>query len=237
MQWLNRWNPFGRSDGRLTYNVSYTTGPDSVDELYTRVQKLGYSTLSYMNVFEFGMNVAGHARGPAVAPKPDDYRNATLYAQNHLQDSILRDNWNAEDRQQFDGHGAWDRGILMDPGRTSYKAEMVAQQQRRAALIPSFQGVVVDRSDCAFLSLSIEPHHPHSYLPRGCRPALEEARSSTNCPQTIPVDDCGHLCPVAPAPRPFLRIAETETGGSPACALLPLVLQTLGTTICCTMMG
>ena len=70
--------------GRLTYNVSYTTGPDSIEDLYTRVQAHGIATLSYMNVFEFGMNVRGHATGAAVAAKPDDYRNATLYAQNQL---------------------------------------------------------------------------------------------------------------------------------------------------------
>lgn len=40
------------------------------------------------------MNVLGHAAGAAVPARPDDYRNATLYAQNHLADSILRSNWN-----------------------------------------------------------------------------------------------------------------------------------------------
>ena len=149
MQWLNRWNPFGGGGGRLTYNVSYRTGPDSVDELYTRVQSLGYATLSYMNVFEFGMNIAKHASGEPVACMPDDYRNATLYAQNHLHDSILLDNWNAEDTAVRPNQGAWDNGVLMDPGRASYMAEMVTQQQRRVAMIPSFQGVVVDRSDYA----------------------------------------------------------------------------------------
>lgn len=71
-------------EGRLTYNVSYTTGPDSIEDLYTRVQAHGIATLSYMNVFEFGMNVRGHATGAAVVAKPDDYRNATLYAQNQF---------------------------------------------------------------------------------------------------------------------------------------------------------
>ena len=37
----------------------------------------------------------------------------------------------------------------MDPGRAEYKAEMVAQTRRRMEKIPSFQGVVVDRSDYA----------------------------------------------------------------------------------------
>lgn len=67
------------SCGVSRYNVSYVTGPDSIDELYTKVQAHGIATLSYMNVFEFGMNVKGHASGAAVASKPDDYRNATLY--------------------------------------------------------------------------------------------------------------------------------------------------------------
>ena len=52
--------------------------------MYRQVQAHDVATLSYMNVFEFGMNVRGHANGAAVPAKPDDYRNATLYAQNHL---------------------------------------------------------------------------------------------------------------------------------------------------------
>ena len=148
-RWLNRWNPFGSRGGRLTYNVSYSSGPDSISDLYGRVQALGYSTLSYMNVFEFGMNVLGHATGAPVSPKPDDYRNATLYAQNALSDAVLRANWNAEDGTVHANQGAWDRGILMDPGRTSYTAEMVQQTARRVAKITNFQGMVVDRSDYA----------------------------------------------------------------------------------------
>ena len=61
-----------------------------------------------MNVFEFGMNVKGPASGPAVASKPDDYRNATLYVQNVLSDSVLRANWNAEDGRVAPNQGAWE---------------------------------------------------------------------------------------------------------------------------------
>ena len=60
------------------------TGPASIDAVYRQVQARGVATLSYLNVFEFGMNVRGHASAPPVPAKPDDYRNATLYAQNHL---------------------------------------------------------------------------------------------------------------------------------------------------------
>ena len=78
-RWLNRWNPFTwQGLPRLTYNVSYTSGPFSIDALYKQAQELGYATLSYMNVFEYGMNVLGGAKGAPVTPKPDDYRNATL---------------------------------------------------------------------------------------------------------------------------------------------------------------
>lgn len=71
------------------------------------------------------------------------------YAQNHLADSVLRTNWNAQDRIVAPNQAAWDSGVLMDPGRDSYKAEMVAQTARRLQNIPHFQGVVVDRSDYA----------------------------------------------------------------------------------------
>eukprot|EP01051_Picozoa_sp_SAG22_P007710 SAG22_NODE_552_length_9177_cov_15.661489_4_plen_490_part_00 len=148
-EWLNRWNPFGAGGGRLTYNVSYTTGPWSVEALYSQAQELGFATLAYCNVFEFGMNILGHASGAAVAPKPDDYRNATLYAQNHLAGSILQANWNNQDGSTAPNQGAWDGGVLMDPGREQYKNEMAQQEARRMMNIPSFQGIVVDRSDYA----------------------------------------------------------------------------------------
>lgn len=112
-EWLNRWNPFGAGGGRLTYNVSYTTGDYSIDALYKQAQDLGFATLSYMNVFEFGADIIGHASGPAVSPKPDDYRNATLYAQNYLQDSILQRNWNWQTKAVAPNQGAWDSGVLM----------------------------------------------------------------------------------------------------------------------------
>jgi hypothetical protein len=148
-QWLNRWNPFGANGGRLTYNVSYTTGAYSMDSLYKQHQDLGFATLSYCNVFEFGADILDHASGAAVAPKPDDYRNATLYAQNYLSDSILQRNWNWQQKIVHSNQGAWDRGVLMDPGRESYKNEMMQQSMRRVANVPHFQGVVVDRSDYA----------------------------------------------------------------------------------------
>jgi hypothetical protein len=96
-------------------------------------------------VFEFGADIIGHASGPPVAPKPDDYRNATLYAQNYLSDSILQRNWNWQGKVVAPNQGAWDGGVLMDPGRESYKNEMMQQSMRRVANIPHFQGVVVDR--------------------------------------------------------------------------------------------
>ena len=68
-------------------------------------------------------------------------------AQNNLADSILGTNWNWQDKTVRPNSGAWDNGVLMDPGRPSYSREMVAQTQRRLAKIPHFQGMVVDRSD------------------------------------------------------------------------------------------
>ncbi len=63
---------------------------------------------------------------------------------------MLERTWNAQDRQVRTGNpGAWDGGVLMDPGVGSYSNEMSAQAARRVAMMPHFQGVVVDRSDYA----------------------------------------------------------------------------------------
>ena len=146
-EWLNRWNPFGATGGRLTYNVSYA----SQDALYAQAQALGFATLSYWNLFEFGMNVYPvHKNLPSpVTPGPNDFRNATLYLSNNLADAMLRANWNYQDKaSNLDNPGAWDGGVVMDPGVDSYTNEMVAQAAR-STILPHFQGIVVDRSDYA----------------------------------------------------------------------------------------
>ena len=106
-EWLNRWNPFGATGGRLTYNVSYA----SQDALYAQAQALGFATLSYWNLFEFGMNVYPvHKNLPSpVTPGPNDFRNATLYLSNNLADAMLRANWNYRGRQRTGG------GLATDP--------------------------------------------------------------------------------------------------------------------------
>lgn len=65
-EWLNRWNPFGAGGGRLTYNVSYTTGLYSVDALYKQAQDLGFATLSYCNVFGDPHGLQLHTTPPSL---------------------------------------------------------------------------------------------------------------------------------------------------------------------------
>ena len=129
-EWLNRWNPFGAGGGRLTYNVSYATQ----DALYAQAQALGFATLSYWNLFEFGMNVypVHKLLPPPAKPKSDDFRNSTLYLANNFADAMVRANWNYQDqRYSGDNPGAWDGGVLMDPGVDSYTNDMAAQAARR----------------------------------------------------------------------------------------------------------
>lgn len=143
--WLNRWNPFGSHGGQITYNITYA----SIDGLYKSTQDNGFATLSYLNVFEYGMDVRVPPPPPSK-PSPHDYRNATTYLANNFPDAWLQ-NQGASAAGGSLGLRAWDNGVLMDPGVASYKNEIVAQAQRRMDRIPHFQGVVVDRSDYAHM--------------------------------------------------------------------------------------
>ncbi len=159
-KWFNRWNPYSAMNGgRLTYNVSYSM----INENYQNNQKFNFTTLSYFNVFEFGMNIFNGSNS-TVLPKPilpgstDDYRNASLYVSNYLSDSVLTKYWypsftlrsTLNSNVIYNGvTGTWDNGLLMDPGVPSYTSEMKRQLNRRLQYISSFQGIVVDRSDYA----------------------------------------------------------------------------------------
>ena len=165
--WLN--------DGEGTQpraNVSFKI----IDDFYSKIQGQGFATLSYFNVFEYGENICGEYPGMAppcarsgvptlgnakhpVAHQPppsstEPWANSTWFLLQNFPKSLVT---------SFDtgGHSGyrssapgkrgqlttWQGGVVVDPADPKLKAHFLAQLARKYEQIPSFQGLVVDRSD------------------------------------------------------------------------------------------
>lgn len=136
-----------------------------IDDFYGRIQKEGFHTLSYFNVFEYGENVCGNetwnqftlpaCKAAHVQPSSTDaWANSSNFMASTFPKSLVT---------SFDtgGHagyknppagtrgvlGTWQGGIVVDPADPKLKAHFLAQLARKYNQIENFEGLVVDRSD------------------------------------------------------------------------------------------
>jgi hypothetical protein len=83
-------------------NVSF----GEIDAYYARLQRQGFGTLSYFNVFEFGTN-ATNITGVK------GWRNASSYLAESLDDAELSDAWGP--MQGSAPFHTWQSGVILDP--------------------------------------------------------------------------------------------------------------------------
>lgn len=140
--WLN--DPEG-SQARA--NVSFPL----IDSYYARIQREGFTTLSYYNVFEYGLNMVcppAAESAPHTSANASDWKDANVYLRDHMVDAPFQHTWAPGEKQAFTGcRYTWQRGIVMDPATPSYHHHLEVQMQLHVDQLPHFQGVVVDRSD------------------------------------------------------------------------------------------
>ena len=141
-------------------NVSYA----SIDAYYSRIQKEGFHTLSYWNVFEYGENVCtnqswNHYTLPACKPpapgfipsSSEAWANSTNYMRSNFPDSLVT----CYDTGGHSGYPngnrralpTWQGGVVVDPVDPKLQAHWIAQLNRKYDVLPHFEGLVVDRSD------------------------------------------------------------------------------------------
>ena len=126
----------------------------SIAAYYTRTQARGFGSLSYWNVFEFGLDVTYDAHPPAVPappPRDGDWHNASAYLAARLRSSLVTDCCDEALQPSTEALYTWQRGVVVDPSPgTPYEAHLLEQLDFKFdRLNGTFQGLVVDRSDWA----------------------------------------------------------------------------------------
>ena len=152
--WLN--DPEG---SQTRANCSYS----SIDKYYAATQEETFATLSYFNVFEYGINILSD---PAALPsKPAsglnglneaNWQNATQYLRDNFPDAMVTEYacaygspcasraWASHRGAQY----SWQKSVVVDPHvGLGYDVSLLSQVRRKLVQLPHFQGLVVDRSD------------------------------------------------------------------------------------------
>eukprot|EP00041_Stephanoeca_diplocostata_P023244 m.566494 g.566494 ORF g.566494 m.566494 type:complete len:466 (+) comp22252_c0_seq8:963-2360(+) len=131
----------------------------SIDTYYQMAQSESFSTLSYFNVFEYGINVQYSLEKGSASKSLNQlhWENASQYLQDNFQPALVTDyacayhgpcaagGWH---RRNTSAQGSWQKSVVVDPWEgLGYDTSLLSQVQRKLDRLPHFQGLVVDRSD------------------------------------------------------------------------------------------
>jgi hypothetical protein len=111
-----------------------------------RFRKMGFHTLSYFNVTEFGNHISYPYRND-TATKDSIWKNANDFVYRNLRSGMLRP---AELLPEWDDrpiYSNWEDCIAMDPGDSVYQAFLLQQAQLHIQKIPASSGICIDRPD------------------------------------------------------------------------------------------
>jgi hypothetical protein len=145
-RWLN--DPEGT---QARANVSYS----SIDHYYERAEANGFSTLSYFNVFEYGINIVFNKSTGPLPPSSQplnekNWMNASQYLDDNFRPALLT-NFSRMDKRFARVIGAqtsWQGSVVVDPQPgMGYQKSLLSQVKRKMNQLEHFQGIVVDRSD------------------------------------------------------------------------------------------
>jgi hypothetical protein len=117
-----------------------------LNEYSKHLAQMGFHTISYFNVAEFGNGIVYPYKGRTV---PDDelWKNPNDFVYNKLKQAMLKPagvlpSW--DDRPLFSN---WEDCIVLDPGDPAYRSFLVDQARLHIEKIPSSSGICIDRMD------------------------------------------------------------------------------------------
>jgi hypothetical protein len=161
-----QWKRFDvTSEGELIERQSTYTNIAQMRSYAARMKGLGFFTLNYFNVTEFG---GASAYGKEVAhPKPDfskeedTWRNPSAFLYNNFPRAILFGShdhigWHKLTPQQFmfppirfhdEPYYTWGHAIATDVGDSAYAAFLLDQARRHREKLPEAHGIALDRID------------------------------------------------------------------------------------------
>ena len=150
-EWLNL-GPINA--GLPQYNVTYS----AIDAFDAGVQAAGLCSLSYFDIGNWGVSIdtkrswpnetcgsRPSGAGPAPCPTPS---GSNAFLQHYLSQALLDRGWSLRGGAFAGAISDWVGTTLMDPSEPYFEELLVEQLQRRMGpLVPSAQGIAVDRFD------------------------------------------------------------------------------------------
>ena len=150
--WQNCFTHPSYDDQPSIFDVNYTW----IESYVRQLDRLGFSTCMYANLFEFGWNVTDTAALPAdcAEPRSHDPLEACHEDNRCRSNEILQANFlDAVVRDWVTGEMVQPKGCLgtpcamMDPGTQSYLDHLIAMTQAVVDNVPTARGLCIDRQD------------------------------------------------------------------------------------------
>jgi hypothetical protein len=139
------WNRFGGSPTSVTMMQSYAE----------KMKNLGFHVLSYFNVTEFGARMKYPLEQVRTNNEQELWKSANDFLSAKLNGALLHVpgrvpqetlGSNAKTRQGG-AYFTWEDGIVTDCGEQAYREFLLDQAQKHIQLIPSSDGICIDRLD------------------------------------------------------------------------------------------
>lgn len=139
------WKRFG---GRIT-------SIESMEQYAKKMKRSGFHVLSYFNVTEFGAKMVYPLTKPIITKEPELWKSANDFLSLKLKDALLHVPLSTRPEAlkfylKTKPGGAfftWEDGVILDCGEPVYKEFLLDQANKHIQLIPSSDGVCIDRMD------------------------------------------------------------------------------------------
>ncbi len=139
------WKRFG---GRIT-------SIESMEQYAKKMKSSGFHVLSYFNVTEFGAKMVYPLTKPIITKEPELWKSANDYLALKLNDALLKVPSSTHPEalkfypktKQGGAYFTWEDGLILDCGEPVYKDFLLEQANRHIKLIPSSDGICIDRMD------------------------------------------------------------------------------------------
>jgi hypothetical protein len=144
-----------RPDESWTRFGGRSTSVDSMQQYAKKMKDLGFYTLSYFNVTEFGAKMKYPLAEPIIHNETDLWKSANDFLSIRLNGALLKvperipqEKLTFYSKTKSGGaYFTWEDGLIMDCGEPNYKNFLLDQAQRHIQLIPASDGICIDRLD------------------------------------------------------------------------------------------
>jgi hypothetical protein len=131
------------------------TSVQAMQNYSEKMLKLGFHVLSYFNVTEFGAKMKYPLEPVKVGDQSELWKSANDFlaaklpgAMLHVPDRVPQEKLGFYAKTRQGGaYFTWEDGVVMDCGEPSYREFLMDQARRHISLIPSSEGICIDRLD------------------------------------------------------------------------------------------